>query len=72
MCIRDRSIVRNRGNVTDTELETFYAVGYTQRQVLEVILGLSQKIISNYTNHIVDTPIDKPFQKFAWEKAVAG
>ena len=50
------SIVRNRGNVTDTELETFYAVGYTQRQVLEVILGLSQKIISNYTCLLYTSP----------------
>lgn len=62
--------VRKRGNVTEAELEAFYKAGYTQRHVLEVILGLSQKVISNYTNHIVDTPVDKPFQKFAWEKAV--
>lgn len=63
------SVVRKRGNVTQAELEAFYNAGYTQRQVLEVILGLSQKVISNYTNHIVDTPVDQPFQKFAWEKA---
>ncbi|GAC1382138.1 MAG: carboxymuconolactone decarboxylase family protein [Ginsengibacter sp.] len=63
------SIVRNRGRVSDAELELFYAAGYTERQLLEIILGLSQKIISNYSNHIANTPVDAPFQKFAWEPA---
>lgn len=61
-------IVRNRGHVTKADLNTFYAAGYEERQVLEIILGLSQKVISNYTNHIANTPIDAPFQKFAWKK----
>ncbi|MBO3100036.1 carboxymuconolactone decarboxylase family protein [Gelidibacter pelagius] len=62
------TIVRNRGHVTQKDLEAFYAVGYGERQVLEIILGLSQKIISNYTNHIANTPVDAPFQKYAWSK----
>ncbi len=63
------SIVRNRGQVSSEELEAFYAAGFTKRQVLEIILGLSQKVISNYTNHIAETPVDAAFQKFAWEPA---
>ncbi len=62
------SIVRNRGNVTNAELETFYEAGYNQRQLLEIILGLSQKVLSNYVNHIAETPVDKAFEKFAWSK----
>ena len=62
------SIVRNRGNITDSEIEAFYAAGYEQRQLLEIILGVSQKVISNYVNHIAQTPVDKPFEKFAWTK----
>ncbi len=60
------SIVRNRGRVSQAELDAFYAAGYEKRHVLEIILGLSQKVISNYTNHIAETPVDKPFVKFAW------
>ena len=59
-------IVRNRGHVTPEELQTFYKAGYGERQVLEIILGLSQKVISNYTNHIANTPVDAPFRKFEW------
>ena len=62
------AITRNRGNVSSEELQAFYTAGYEERQVLEIILGLSQKVISNYTNHIANTPVDAPFQKFAWSK----
>jgi alkylhydroperoxidase family enzyme len=62
------TITRNRGHVTQEELTAFYAAGYQEQQVLEIILGLSQKVISNYTNHIANTPVDAPFQKFAWKK----
>ncbi|MFT7073080.1 carboxymuconolactone decarboxylase family protein [Patiriisocius sp. Uisw_017] len=62
------SIIRNRGRISDSELETFYAVGYGERQVLEIVLGVAQKTISNYTNHIANTPVDEPFKKFAWSK----
>lgn len=62
------SIVRNRGRISDAELETFYAAGYGEPQILEIILGIAQKTISNYTNHIANTPVDEPFQKFAWSK----
>jgi alkylhydroperoxidase family enzyme len=61
------SIVRNRGRISDSELEAFYTIGYQQQQVLEIILGVAQKTISNYTNHIAHTPVDEAFQKFAWQ-----
>ncbi|QHS12353.1 MULTISPECIES: carboxymuconolactone decarboxylase family protein [unclassified Shewanella] len=60
------SIVRNRGNISEAELAAFYAAGYGQQQVLEIILGLSQKVISNYTNHVAKTPVDDAFKKFTW------
>ena len=62
------SVVRNRGNVSDEDISAFFAAGYAQRQLLEIILGVSQKVISNYVNHIAKTPVDKVFQKFSWDK----
>ena len=62
------SIVRNRGRISDAELEKFYSAGYGEQQVLEILLGLAQKTISNYTNHIANTPVDEPFKKFEWSK----
>lgn len=62
------SMVRNRGNVSEQELQDFFAAGYTQQHVLDVILGLSQKVISNYVNHVAETPIDPIFEQFKWTK----
>ncbi len=62
------AMVRKRGSLTDTEVATFYAADYGKRQLLEIILGLSQKVISNYVNHIAETPVDDAFKKFAWQK----
>lgn len=59
-------LVRNRGNVAQADLAAFYAVGYAKQQVLEIILGISQKVMSNYVNHIAHTPVDEPFKAFAW------
>ena len=62
------TIVRNRGHVSQQDLDSFYAEGYGEQQLLEIILAVSQKVISNYTNHIANTPVDAPFEKFAWSK----
>ncbi|MCP4595580.1 carboxymuconolactone decarboxylase family protein [Neptuniibacter sp.] len=59
------SIVQNRGHLTEQELERFYAAGYEPKHILGILLGLSQKVMSNYTNHIAKTPLDESFQKFA-------
>lgn len=62
------SMVRNRGNVSDAEINAFYSAGYGQQQLFEIILGLAQKTISNYTNHIAETPLDSGFKKYGWSK----
>ncbi|OIQ30421.1 MAG: carboxymuconolactone decarboxylase [Bacteroidetes bacterium MedPE-SWsnd-G2] len=61
-------LVRERGHISESDLNRFYNEGYTQRNLLDIVLGISQKVISNYTNHLATTPVDAPFQKFAWEK----
>ena len=63
------ALVRGRGNVAAVDYDAFYAAGYGPQQVLEIILGLSQKILSNYTNHVAQTAVDPAFQQFAWSRA---
>ncbi len=62
------SVVRGRGNVDESAVQAFLDAGFTRRQILEVVLGVSQKVMSNYTNHLANTPVDPPFRKFAWQK----
>jgi len=61
------SIVRERGHASQPALDAFFAAGYAPKQVLEIVLGLSQKVISNYVNHLAETPVDEKFQQFAWK-----
>ncbi|MEM6971945.1 MAG: carboxymuconolactone decarboxylase family protein [Pseudomonadota bacterium] len=60
------SVLRGRGHVDATTRAAFHAAGYGKRHVLEVVLILSQKVMSNYVNHLFDTPLDTAFQPFAW------
>lgn len=62
-------VVRTRANLSEAEVQAFLDAGYDERTILEVILGVAQKVMSNYTNHFAGTPVDQVFQKFAWEKA---
>jgi len=63
------SMVRHRGLIPQQEIDTFFAAGYGQAELFAIVLGLSQKVMSNYTNHLAETPVDAPFQPFAWKKA---
>ncbi|GAB5471075.1 MAG: carboxymuconolactone decarboxylase family protein [Rhodospirillales bacterium] len=58
-----------RGWPTADQVEAFLAAGYSRQTVLEVILGTSLKVMSNYTNHIAETPIDAAFAPNAWKAA---
>lgn len=59
-----RSLLINRGHLTSEEVTTFKRVGYGNQQLLEILVGLAQKTISNYTNHLADTPLDAQFEAF--------
>ncbi|MEO1469585.1 MAG: carboxymuconolactone decarboxylase family protein [Pseudomonadota bacterium] len=66
------AVVRGRGQVEPADRAAFAAAGYTDAGVLEVVLIVAQKVMSNYVNHLFETPVDAPFQKFAWSPADAG
>ena len=37
------AMVRNRGRLSEAEIEVFYAAGYGKRQILEIVLGADAK-----------------------------
>jgi uncharacterized peroxidase-related enzyme len=62
------AMVRQRGFIPGAEIDAFLAAGFSKAQVLEVILGIATKVLSNYTNHIAATPLD-PFMTGAeWSR----
>jgi uncharacterized peroxidase-related enzyme len=61
-------MAESRGRVTPAEVDALKAHGYTDATVLEVVLAVGYKVLSNYVNHLKETPLDAPFTDFAWDR----
>lgn len=61
-----RQVVEERGWVGESAVDAFIDAGFTRAQVLEVVLGVAMKTLSNYTNHIAGTALDPAFQAQKW------
>ena len=64
-------VVRERGFAGDAAVAAFLDAGYTRQNVLEVVLGVATKVMSNYTNHIVHTELDGFMAGNEWTKPTA-
>jgi len=65
------NVVENRGWVAPEVEAAFFAAGYTRTHVLEVLVCVAIKTLSNYVNHAADTPLDPQFGAFAWSADAA-
>lgn len=63
------AMVETRGRPPEQDTKAFFDAGYGRAQVLEVVLGVGLKTLSNYTNHIAHTPVDAAFAGATWSKA---
>jgi len=61
------TLLEQRGNPTSEQLNDFKVAGYSDRQVLEIVLAIAVKTLSNYSNHLSHTEVDVPFQKYVWQ-----
>jgi len=55
-----------RGRPQPTDLSKFLASGFSELQVLEIILAIAVKTVSNYSNHLFDTELDSVFSAREW------
>ena len=62
-----RHLVATRGRPTVEEANAFLRAGYSETQVLYLVLAIAVKTISNYTNHLFDTPVDGIFKAREWK-----
>ena len=73
-CIAAHSTVAKLGDVPasvvnairENAVDAFIDAGFTRAQVLEVVLGVAMKTLSNYTNHIAKPALDPAFQAEEW------
>jgi len=60
-----------RGWPDEGALEALLQAGYSKQQLLEVILALGYKVMSNYVNHLAETELDESFKPFVWSREQA-
>jgi len=58
-----------RGRPAAANLKAFLDAGYTEAQVLEIVLALAVKTLSNYANHVNNPKVDDAFAAYAWNPA---
>jgi uncharacterized peroxidase-related enzyme len=61
-----RIMVEFRGKPSPSHLQQFVAAGFSERHVLEIILAIAVKTLSNYSNHLFCPPVDAPFSGYRW------
>ncbi|MCT8574188.1 carboxymuconolactone decarboxylase family protein [Glaesserella parasuis] len=59
------AVINTKGKVGETLLNEFFAVGYTQQNALDVVLGVSLASLCNYANNLAHTPINPELQPYA-------
>jgi alkylhydroperoxidase family enzyme len=60
------ALIEKRGHLSDQELDSFIAVGFTKEQVLEVIAVVAASTITNYAGIIANPPLEDFVQPYAW------
>ncbi len=61
------AVIEKRGWLSDDDIAAFRSAGYSEAQVLDVVLAASLKTLSNYANHLAETPLDDAFSSRAWQ-----
>ncbi len=55
-----QSTTANKGNATQEAKDAFFAAGYTEANLIDVVMVIGDKIISNYIHNLTGFPIDFP------------
>lgn len=57
-----RELISERGQISEATQKRFEDQGYTSVQLMEILIGLALKTVSNYLDHFNPTEIDAPFK----------
>ena len=56
----------SKGHLAESDIESFIDSGYTREQILELIVCIALKVLSNTTNAFAGTDLDEAFHDWAW------
>ena len=66
-----QAVVENRGRPGEAAIQAFLEAGFTKQQILEVMLIVSIKTLSNYINHLTNPEPNPELLSVIGESAVA-
>lgn len=55
-----KSAIQNKGHVEQAILDQFYAAGYTNEHLVDVLIVIADKVFTNYLFALTNVPIDFP------------
>ena len=55
-----KDITKSKGHVSPSNLDAFYAAGYDNGNMVDVVLQISDKIAMNYLHNLTGVPVDFP------------
>jgi uncharacterized peroxidase-related enzyme len=55
-----KSVVENRGRASSKVKDDFFAAGYTEANMIDVVIVIGDKIISNYLHNLTGFAVDFP------------
>lgn len=55
-----KSVAENKGHADQTAINKFYAAGYTNENLVDVLLVVADKVFTNYLFALTNVPIDFP------------
>jgi alkylhydroperoxidase family enzyme len=55
------SLLQQKGRVDASLAQDLMNVGFSRQNILDIVLGVAQKVMSNFTNALAATPVDEPF-----------
>lgn len=67
-----RAVVRSRGKAQGVPLAAFLGAGYTLKQALEVLLGVTLITMGAYASHLMNTAINDQLDPERWRRPPGG
>ncbi|MFN8354014.1 MAG: carboxymuconolactone decarboxylase family protein [Spirosomataceae bacterium] len=55
-----KETTENKGRPSETSVEDFFAAGYTNENLVDTLIVIGDKIVSNYLHAITQIPVDFP------------
>lgn len=63
-------LVNTRGNPCEVSTAAFFSAGYNELDILNIVQAISVKTLSNYANHLFQTPLDEIFKAREWHAPI--